>query len=103
MHIDRRLLGWGVFLVLLGGIPLAVRQGLLSAESVARAWTLWPLLLVAIGLGLMLRSTRFQALGTLLTAAIAGVIAGGLLASGFIPFGTCGDRNGDSNSNAVAF
>jgi hypothetical protein len=103
MHIDRRLLGWGVFLVLLGGIPLAVRQGVLPAEPVARAWTLWPLFLVAIGLSLMLRATRFEALGTLLTATTAGVIAGGLLASGFVPFGTCGDRNGDSANNAVAF
>ena len=27
MHIDRRLLGWGVFFILVGAIPLAVRGG----------------------------------------------------------------------------
>ena len=35
MHVDRRLLGWGVFFILLGAIPLAVRGGFLD-ESVVR-------------------------------------------------------------------
>src|SRR5438552_3997493 len=54
MHLDRRLAGWGVFLVLLGAIPLLVRQGVLTTDMVARAWTLWPLLLIAAGVGLLL-------------------------------------------------
>src|SRR3954451_23943828 len=108
MRTNRRLLGWGVFLILLGGLPLAVRQGLIAPESIARAWTLWPLLLVAAGIGLLLRSTRFAVLGTLVGAVTLGVIGGGLLATGFVPFGTCGDRNGGnvtaaSDRNDVAF
>jgi len=107
VHINRRLLGWGVFLVLLGGIPVAVRQGLIPADSLARAWTLWPLLLVAAGVGLLLRSTRLAVLGTLLAAGTLGVIGGGLVATGFVPFGTCGagdsSGSGGSGGNAVAF
>jgi len=95
MHLDRRLAGWGVFLVLLGAIPLLVQQGVLTKDMVARAWTLWPLLLVAAGIGLLLRRTAFEFLGGLLAAATLGILGGALLAGGFVPFGACGgDRTG---------
>ena len=54
MSIDRRLLGWGIFLVILGAIPLAVNQGWLARETLGRAWQLWPLILVGIGIRLVL-------------------------------------------------
>jgi hypothetical protein len=95
MHLDRRLAGWGVFLVLLGAIPLLVRQGVLATDVVARAWTLWPLLLVAAGIGLLLRRTRFEFVGGLLAAATLGILGGALLAGGSVPFGACGgDKTG---------
>jgi hypothetical protein len=94
MHLNRTLLNWGVFFVLLGAIPLAVRQGLLSEAQVARAWTLWPLLLIGAGIGLLLRRTRLELVGGLLSAATFGIIGGGLIASGGIPFGSCGDEQG---------
>lgn len=97
MHLDRRLLGWGVFLVLLGAIPLAVRQGVMPADTVARAWTLWPLLLVAAGIGLLLRRSPLEVVGTLLSAATLGLIGGGLLAAGFPAFGSCGGGNGSQD------
>jgi hypothetical protein len=82
MAINPRLLNWGLFLVLLGAIPLAVRQGLLSADTVSRWWTLWPLLLVAAGIGLVLRRTSLEVLGGLLTAGTLGLMLGGLIAGG---------------------
>ena len=95
MHLDRRLAGWGVFLVLLGAIPLLVREGVLTTDMVARAWTLWPLLLIAAGVGLLLRRTPFEFLGGLLAAATLGILGGALLAGGIAPFGACGgDRTG---------
>jgi hypothetical protein len=94
MHLNRGLLNWGVFFILLGAIPLAVRQGLLSEDAVGRAWTLWPLLLIAAGIGLLLRQTPLEFAGGLITAATLGIIGGGLLASGGIPFGSCGDETG---------
>jgi len=94
MHLNRTLLNWGVFFVLLGAIPLAVRLGLLTEEQVARAWTLWPLLLIAAGIGLLLRRTRLEFAGGLLSAATFGIIGGGLIASGGIPFASCGDERG---------
>ena len=95
MHLDRRLAGWGVFLVLLGAIPLLVQQGVLSKDVVGRAWSLWPLLLIAAGIGLLLRRTPLDFVGGLLAAGTLGILGGALLAGGFVPFGGCaGDQGG---------
>jgi hypothetical protein len=88
MHIDRRLLGWGAFFILLGAIPLAVQQGWLQGELIARWWSLWPLLLIGWGLGLVLRETPVEWLGGAVTAVTFGVMGGSLIATGFggVPF-----------------
>lgn len=83
MQIDRRLLGWGVFLVLLGAIPLAIDQGWLPDDI--RWWELWPLILIGIGLSVMLRRTSLDGLGGLVVAATFGLIIGGSLASSSFP------------------
>jgi hypothetical protein len=96
MRIDRRLLSWGLFFILLGAIPLAVRQGYLTEASLERWWSLWPLLLVGAGLGLLLRRTPFEFIGGLLAAGTVGVMAGSVLAVGFggFPIAGCGDERG---------
>ena len=101
MRIDTRLLGWGAFLVIAGAIPLAVRAGALSSDSLAAWPSLWPLLLVGSGLGLVLRRTPAHLLGGTISVLTAGVMLGGLLAvgfTGFPAFGACG-----SNSNGGPF
>jgi hypothetical protein len=88
MRIDRNLLNWGVFFILLGGIPLAVQQGWLPDDLAW--WQLWPLILIGIGIGILLRRTAVAALGGLLIAATFGVMLGGALANaggGFPSFG----------------
>ena len=88
MKLDRRLLGWGTFFILLGAIPLAVQQGYLDKELVARWFSLWPLLLIGWGIGLVLRETPGEWLGGAITTLTFGVMGGGLIASGFagVPF-----------------
>lgn len=88
MHADRRLLGWGVFFVLLGAIPLAVRAGLLDKETVAQWPLLWPVLLIGWGLSLLLRGTPVAMLGGAISAITFGVMGGGAIAAGFggVPF-----------------
>jgi hypothetical protein len=83
MHVDRRLLGWGLFFILVGGIPLATRAGLLDAHVVGQWPLLWPLLLIGWGGGLLLRSTPLEWLGGALAAITLGVMGGGALAAGF--------------------
>ena len=91
MRADRNLIGWGVFFLVFGGVLLAVRQGWLSAEIAERAWQLWPVLLVAAGLSLLLAGRPGAWIGGLVAAACFGVIAGGLVSSGSgLPFVGCG-------------
>ncbi len=97
MRINRSVLGWGVFFIVLGAVPLAVRAGLVDADTVRRAWQLWPLILVGIGLGLVLQRTKGAFIGGLIVALTFGLMAGGAIAGGFGPvagFGTCGFGTG---------
>jgi hypothetical protein len=80
MRIHRGFLGWGIFLILAGSIPLAVRAGYLSDDQLRNVGSLWPLILVGIGVGLILSRTRYGFLGGFIVAATFGVIVGGLLA-----------------------
>jgi len=100
MHVRRGALGWGVFLILAGSIPLLVRAGVLSDSQVRELWTLWPMILIGLGVGLLLARTRFSFVGGLIIAATFGLIVGGLLSSGFngATAGACGSSQG-----AIAF
>ena len=93
MRLDRRLLGWGTFFILLGAIPLAVQQGYLDKDLVGRWFSLWPLLLIGWGLGLVLRETPIDWLGGAVTTLTFGVMGGSFIAAGFhggVPFsGAC--------------
>jgi hypothetical protein len=83
MRFDRRFVNWGLFFIVLGGVPLAVQQGWIDEDVARRAWQLWPLLIVAAGIGLLLRRTAFEPIGGLLAAVTAGAMLGGVLAGGF--------------------
>lgn len=82
MRIEPRFLNWGVFFILLGAIPLAVQGNVIARDVAARAWQLWPLLIIGAGAGLLLRQTSLHFAGGLIAAATFGVMAGGLLAVG---------------------
>jgi hypothetical protein len=82
VRIHRGFLNWGVFFILLGAIPLAVQANAIDRSVVARSWQLWPLLIVAGGVGLLLRRTAFDFVGGLVAAATVGLMLGGLLAVG---------------------
>ena len=98
MHVNRALLGWGVFFLVLGSVPLAVRYGLVDASAFDTAWQLWPLLLIGAGLGLVLARTRAAIIGGLVVAATAGLMVGGLIVNGIdgfgSGFGSCGIGGG---------
>ena len=84
MRIETRYVGPGLFLILLGVIPLAVREGLLEPAQLAGIWRLWPLFLVAAGLGVLLRTTRLHDLGGILAAGLGGLMVGTLLAGALV-------------------
>ena len=91
MHVDRRLVGFGLFLITIGAVMVAVRQNLLSEDAARQSWTLWPLLLVGVGLSIILAGRPGAAIGGLLMAVTFGAMLGGVAATGTFPGN---DRNG---------
>lgn len=99
MHIDRRLVGFGLFLITVGGLMIAVRQGLLSADDAQKTWTLWPLILVGVGLSIVLAGRPGAAIGGLVLALTFGAILGGIAATGAFPgVGLCGSDRGHGSA-----
>jgi len=100
VSIDRGFLGWGVFFILLGGIPLAVDQGWLDASLVEDGWQLWPLVIIGIGISLIARRTPFEPLGGLVVGATLGIMLGSVFVAGLRvpPLGGCGIGEGDGTA-----
>ncbi len=95
MAIDRRFLNWGIFFISLGALPLLVQQGIVSHATAGDAWRLWPLVIVGLGVGILLRRTPAAFAGGLVVAATFGLVFGGFLATGpdFGNVAGCGDPN----------
>ncbi len=77
MRVNRRFLYWGVFLVAIGAVLVAADLHAVDAATIADALRLWPLAFVAIGLGLVLRRTRFSLPGGMIAVAVPGLLLGG--------------------------
>jgi hypothetical protein len=92
MQVDRSRFGWGLFLVVLGLVPLAVSTGLVDGTALRQAWQLWPLILIAIGVGLLLGRGRVALVSTLVVSITLGLAFGGLIAGaggGVLAGGAC--------------
>lgn len=95
MQFDRRLVGFGLFLITVGAVMVAVRQGVLAEATAGRAWSLWPMILVGIGLSIALDRRPGAALGGLVLAVTFGAIVGGIASTG--SFGFSGICSGESD------
>jgi hypothetical protein len=93
MRINRALLYAGTFLVAIGGVLVVVDQGLLATSTVSDALRYWPLAVIAIGAGLVLRHTQVSLASGLLAAAVPGLLLGGTFAVAPRISGDCGVRN----------
>lgn len=102
MRIDRRLLGWGVFFILLGAIPLACRASLITRDMLSGWWLLWPILLIGWGLGLLLIRTPVAWIGGAVTAITFGVMGGSAIAIGFNGFQGASGCSGGSGTAFAA-
>ena len=77
--INRTALFVGAF-VATAGIVMLVGTGNATVEGlITEALRLWPLAIIAIGVGLLLRRTRFVLVGTLVAAIIPGLLLGGVV------------------------
>ncbi len=79
MTLDRRLLNWGAFFVTTGALALAITGGLITADGLATLFSLWPLLVIALGVGVLLRAARLRTAGGLVLAIVPALVLGGLL------------------------
>jgi hypothetical protein len=79
MAVNRRFLYWGVFFVALGAVVLVAQANAVEGTDIAAVLRLWPVLVIALGVGLLLRRTRFDAAGGVLAAAMPGLLLGGLI------------------------
>lgn len=82
MHMNRGLVFWGLALVTAGIVALGVQQGYVDRDALAGAWRLWPLILIALGLSLVLARTPVALLGTIAAALVLGVAGGALISVG---------------------
>lgn len=95
MKANSNLIGFGLFFIVFGTFLLGVRQGWIPTEIASRSWQLWPVLLIAAGLSMVLAGRPAARLGGLLTAVCLGAMAGGLIGSGTgLQIGCGGDEAG---------
>ena len=92
MRVNRRFLYWGVFLVAIGGVLVAADLAAVDSTTIDDALRLWPLAIIAIGVGLILRRTRFNVAGGMLAAAMPGLLLGGAFAAAPHFSVDCGER-----------
>jgi hypothetical protein len=91
MRLNRGFRFWGLAFVTAGLMALAIQAGYLDRNTMAGAWRLWPLLLVALGVALILSRTPFALIGTVLAAAVLGGGVGTVIAVGPGFVADCGD------------
>ena len=91
MNVNRRFLYWGVFLVTAGAVMLVGQSDAVDDDVVAQALSYWPILVIALGVGLLLRLTRFGVAGGMVAAAMPGLLLGGLVVATPRMAPECGD------------
>ena len=97
MRIHRRFLYAGVFLVAIGGVLVASDQRAVDTATLTDALRLWPLAVIAIGLGLVLRRTQVGLPGGMVAAALPGLVLGSAFAIAPRFVGDCGARGEPAN------
>lgn len=79
MNVRRGFLYSGVFLLAAGGVVLLAQAGVIDEAAVTEALSLWPLAVIAIGVGLILRHTRVGLPGGMVAAAMPGLMLGAMI------------------------
>ncbi len=104
MTVRRGFLYTGVFLIAAGGVVLLAQTGAIDPEAVTEALSLWPLAVIAIGVGLILRRTRARVPGGVVAATMPGLMLGMMIVAvpdmpdfaGRSGWSACGDAGRDA-------
>src|SRR5262245_4774574 len=92
MRVNRRLLYWGVVLLAVGGVLVVADLTTVDTAVLADLVRLWPLAIIAIGLSLVLRRSRFALPALLAAALIPGLVVGAAFAVAPRFAGNCGSH-----------
>jgi hypothetical protein len=82
MRLNRTLLYLGVFVTAVGAALLIADAGQYSSAALIEILGLWPVALIAAGVGLVVRRTPLSLVGGLLAVALPGLLLGGILSLG---------------------
>jgi len=93
MRVNRWFLYAGVFLITIGGVTVAAEAGALGTATLTDILRLWPLAVIALGAGLVLKRSRYSLPGGLAAVLVPGLVAGSAFA--ILPrfVGDCGARS----------
>jgi hypothetical protein len=102
MNVNRRWLYGGVFFLALGAVLLAGQGEAVDGDVIAQAARLWPIALIALGIGLLLRRTRFDVAGGMIAAAVPGLVLGGMLVAAPVAVAEVGPACSDVQPSSLA-
>jgi hypothetical protein len=102
MNVNRRWLYGGVFFIALGAVLLAGQGDAVDGDVIAQAARLWPILVIALGVGLLLRRTRFNVAGGVIAAAVPGLVLGGMLVAAPVAVAEVGPACNDVQPTSLA-
>jgi hypothetical protein len=92
MRVNRGLLYPGVLLVAIGAVVVLADRGGIDTPTLADVVRLWPLAVIAVGLGLALRRSRAGIAGGLAAAVMPGLLVGSAVSVVPRVAGDCGVR-----------
>jgi len=102
MNVNRRWLYGGVFFIALGAVLLAGQGDAVDGDVIAQAARLWPILVIALGVGLLLHRTRFSIAGGVIAAAVPGILLGGMLVAAPVAVAEVGPACSDVQPTSLA-
>ena len=82
MRVQRRFLYAGLFLVAIGGVMLTVNLAGVDDSTLRQGLRLWPLAIIALGLGIVVRRSPAGRPAGVLAAVAPGLLLGGAIAAG---------------------
>jgi len=102
MNVNRRWLYGGVFFIALGAVLLVGQGEAVNGDAIAQAARLWPVLVIALGVGLLLHRTRFSVAGGMIAAAVPGLVLGGMLVAAPVAVAEVGPACNDVGPASLA-
>ncbi len=101
VRIRRGYLFWGLVFITLGVIPLMAHLGWFDPGRIADADRLWPIVIIAFGVAILVSRSRAGIAGLVIAALVVGSLGGFALASGNFSIMGLGDCGSGSSADLL--